>query len=94
MTWGVLLAAFVITALGVVFSAVPTYCLVWASDLVGRLDRRASYKERTVAAPFSPREPSRDVNENVCVLRFPGRSVPSQIDHAALAEERLDQLAS
>ena len=70
MTWGVVLAAFAITTLGVVFCAVPIYCLVQALDLFGRLDRRASDNSVTVAAPFSPREPSRDVIENYGVLRF------------------------
>ena len=94
MTWEVILAAFAISTLGVVFCAVPIYCLVWSRDLFGRLDRRASDNTRTVAAPLSPRQPSRDVIENDGVLRFPARRVPSQMDRAMLTEERVDQLAS
>ena len=57
MTWGVVLAAFAITTLGVVFCAVPIYCLVQALDLFGQLDRRASDNSRTVAAPFHRASP-------------------------------------
>ena len=94
MTWDVVLAAFAITTLGVVFCAVPIYCLVQASDLFGRLDRRASDNSRTVTAPLSPRESLRDVTENNGVLRFPAQRISSRMDHAVLTEERVDQLAS
>ena len=94
MTWDVVLAAFVITTLGVVFGAVPIYCLVWASDVFVRLDHRASNDNRTVAAPCSPQAPSRAIIENDSVIRFPARRVPSQMDRAVSAEERVDQLAS
>jgi hypothetical protein len=92
MTWDVVLAAFAITTLGVVFCAVPIYCIVRSADLLGRLDRRASGNSRTVAAPLSPRAPSRIENDGV--LQFRVRRVPSQMDHAVLTEERVDQLAS
>jgi hypothetical protein len=94
MTWDVVLAAFAITTLGVVFCAVPIYCLVQASDLFGRLDRRASDNSRTVAAPLSPRDPSSGVVANDGVLQFPVRRVLNQMDRAVLTEERVDQLAS
>jgi hypothetical protein len=94
MTWGVVLAAFAITTLAVVFCAVPIYCLVQALDLFGRLDRRASDNSRTVTAPLSPRESLRDVTENNGVLRFQAQRFSSRMDHAVLTEERVDQLAS
>ena len=94
MTSDVILAAFAITALGVVFCAVPIYCLVQASDLFGRLDRRASDNSRTVAAPLSPRDPSYGVVVNDGALQFPVRRVLNQMDRAVLTEERVDQLAS
>jgi hypothetical protein len=77
MTSDVVLAAFVITTLGAVFGAVPIYCLVWASDVLGRLDRRASNDNRTASAPLSPQEPSRAIIENDSVIRFPARRIPS-----------------
>jgi hypothetical protein len=40
MTRDVILAAFAITTLGLVFGAVPIYCLGWSADLSGRLKRR------------------------------------------------------
>ena len=91
MTWDVVLAVFTITTLGVVFCAVPIYCIVRSADLLGRLNRRAS---NTDVAPLSPRQPSRDVIENDGVLEFPARRVPNQMDRAVLTEERVDQLAS
>jgi hypothetical protein len=94
MTWDVVLAAFAITTLGVVFCAVPIYCIVRSADLLGRLDRRASDNSRTVAAPLSPRDPTWGVVVNDGVLQFPVRRVPSQMDRAVLTEERVDQLAS
>jgi hypothetical protein len=94
MTWDVVLAAFAITTLGVVFCAVPIYCLVRASDVFGRLVRRASDNNRPFAAPLSPREPLRNVIENERVLQFPAQRVSSRLDRAVLTEERVDQLAS
>ena len=94
MTWDVVLAAFVITTLGVVFGAAPIYCLVQASDVFGRLDRRISDNSRKVFAPDLPQGISRDVVENDGVLQFPARRVPSQTDRAVVTEERVDQLAS
>jgi len=94
MIWQVILTAFAVTALGVTFSAAPIYCLVWASDLLGRLDCRASDNELTVTAPLTPRVTSRGGHENVCVLRFPGRRVPGWMERAVLTEERVNQLAS
>ena len=94
MTWDIVLTAFAITTLVVVFGAVPIYCLVWSLDLFGRLDRRASDNSRAVAASRSPSMPSRDVIENGGVLRFPVQHVPSRPDCAVLTEERVDQLAS
>ena len=94
MTWDAVLAAFAITTLGVVFGAVPIYCLVWNSKLFGRLDRHASDNSHTVAGSLSPSMPSQDVIANDCVVRFPARRVPSQMDRAVLTEERVDQLAS
>jgi hypothetical protein len=70
MTWDVVLAAFAITTLGVVFCAVPIYCIVRSADLLGRLDRRASDNSRTVAAPLSPRDPTWGVVVNDGVLQF------------------------
>ena len=94
MTWDVVLAAFVITTLSVVFGAVPIYCLVWASDVFGRSDRRASDNSRNDFAPDLPQGTSRDVVENDGVLKFRAQRVPSRLDRAVLAEKRVDQLAS
>ena len=93
MTLDVVLAAFAITTLGMVFCAVPIYCLVGASDLFGRLDHRDSHGQG-VAVPRSSPESSQDVIENDCVLRFPARRVPVRMNRAVLTEERVDQLAS
>ena len=94
MTWDIVLTAFAITTLVVVFGAVPIYCLVWSLDLFGRLDRRASDNSRAVAASRSPSMPSQDVIANDCVVRFPVRHVPSQMDRAVLTKTGVDQLAS
>jgi hypothetical protein len=92
MIWDVIIVAFVITTLGVVFCAVPIYCLLRASDFFGRLNRRISNTNRPIAAPVSPREPSLSVIEGV--LQFPMQRVPSRLERAELTEERVDQLAS
>jgi hypothetical protein len=94
MTRDVILTAFAIISVGLVFCAVPIYCLVWASDLFCRFDRRASDNSRTFSTPLSPQEPLRSIVENDGVLQFPARRVPSQPDRAVLTEERVDQLAS
>jgi hypothetical protein len=94
MIWDVVLAAFASTTLGVVFCAVPIYCLVGASNVFGRLNRRASDNSRAVAVPLSPRETLRDVIENDGVLQFLVRHIPSRLDRVVLTEERVDQLAS
>jgi len=90
MTWDVVLAAFVITTLGVVFGAVPIYCLVQASDLFGRLDRRDSDNSRTVAAPRSTGGISPEVVASEGLLQFPMQRIPQRLERAVLTEERVD----
>lgn len=93
MVGHIVLAAFAITTLAVVFCAVPIYCVLRSADLFGLLDRRTSDNGPTVMAPLSPRE-TLHVIESDTVLQFPRRRVSNQIDRAVLTEERVDQLAS
>jgi hypothetical protein len=94
MVGHIVLAAFAITTLAVVFCAVPIYCVLRSADLFSRLDRRASDNGRIEPAQLSSRQTLRDVIEADRVLQLPARRVSNQTDRAMLTEERVDQLAS